>query len=84
MVEAKKSKSAVRKTVHKPMREVAKPKKKVYDELYEGLDTREGEKELHHLVKRRDPAGKAGKVWVIKDRDGNAPTREKSELIRWR
>ena len=42
----------------KAKREVAKAKKKAYDELYEKLDIKEGEKELYRLARQRDQAGK--------------------------
>ena len=39
-------------------REVVKTKQKRRDEGYEMLDTKEGGKDLYHLARRRDPAGK--------------------------
>ena len=39
-------------------REVAKAKQKVFDELYERIDIKEGEKDLYHLARQRDRAGK--------------------------
>ena len=41
----------------KVKREVEKAKQKVYDELYERLDTKGGEKDLYHLQRQKDPAG---------------------------
>ena len=40
------------------LRVVAKAKGKAFDELYEKLDTKEGEKELYQLPRQRDRAGK--------------------------
>ncbi|KAK3517708.1 hypothetical protein QTP70_015857 [Hemibagrus guttatus] len=39
-------------------REVSKAKQKAYDELYTGLDIREGEKDLYRLSRQRDRDGK--------------------------
>ena len=36
-------------------KEVAKAKSNAYDELYQGLDTKEGEKTLHRLARQRHP-----------------------------
>ena len=53
----------------KAKREMAKAKKKTYDELYEKLDTKEGEKDLYRLARQRDRAGKdVLQVRVIKGR----------------
>ena len=49
--------------------EVKKDNQRAYDELYERLDTKEGEKELYWLASQRDRAGKdMQQVVVIKDR----------------
>ena len=65
-------------------REVAKAKEKAYGELYEKLDTKEGEKDLYQFARQRDRAGKdVLQVRVIKDADGNVLTREESVLRRW-
>ena len=42
----------------KVKRVVAKAKGKAFDELYEKLDTKEGEKDLYRLARQRDRAGK--------------------------
>ena len=42
---------------NKASKEVGKAKQMVYDELYEWLDSKEGEKDLHQLVRQRDWAG---------------------------
>ncbi|KAF7702306.1 hypothetical protein C0J45_23141 [Silurus meridionalis] len=39
-------------------RDVAKAKKKAYEELYKRLDTKGGEKDLYRLARQRDQAGK--------------------------
>ena len=47
-------------------------KKKAY-ELYDLLETKEGQKDLYTLVRQRYKSGKdVQQVKVIKDRDGNA------------
>ena len=56
----------------------------MHDELYERLDTKESEKDLYHVVKLRDHAGKdVQQVWVSKDGDRNVLTSEESVLRRW-
>ncbi|KAI5090692.1 hypothetical protein C0J45_19553, partial [Silurus meridionalis] len=58
-------------------RDVAKAKKKEYEELYEKMDTMEGEKDLYQLVRQTDRAGKdVMQVRGIKDGDGNVLTSE--------
>ena len=77
-------------TVYKEMRreakkEVAKAKSKAYDELYEGLDTKEGEKTLYRLARQRHQAGKdVQQVRMMKDKDGNVMTDEESVLRIWK
>ncbi|KAI5094885.1 beta-ureidopropionase [Silurus meridionalis] len=66
-------------------RDVAKAKEKAYEELYERLNTKEGEKDLYRLARQRDRAGKdVLQVKAIKDGDGNVLTSEESVLRRWR
>ncbi|XP_051786647.1 uncharacterized protein LOC127528918 [Erpetoichthys calabaricus] len=68
---------------HKVKREVAKAEEKAYDELYERLDTKEGEKD--RWARQRDQAGKdVQQVRVIKDKDGNILTSEERVLSRWK
>ena len=63
---------------------MAKTKEKAYGELYEKLDTKEGEKDLYRLARQRDRAGKdVLQVRVIKDANGNVLTSEESVLRRW-
>lgn len=51
----------------KGKKEVAKAKNKAYWELYERLDTEEGENDLYWLARQRDQAWKdVQQVWVIK------------------
>ena len=64
---------------------MAKAKHKAYEELYDRLDTKEGEKDLYRLVRQRNQAGKdVQQVRLIKDRDGNIITNEKGVLRRWK
>lgn len=42
----------------KAKRDVAKAKENIYGELYERLDTKEGEKDLNQLARQRGRAGK--------------------------
>ncbi|KAK3556631.1 hypothetical protein QTP70_010825 [Hemibagrus guttatus] len=66
-------------------REVSKAKQKAYDEFYTRLDTREGEKDLYRLARKRDRDGKdVQQVRVIKDRDGRVLTSEESVQRRWK
>ncbi|KAK3574056.1 hypothetical protein QTP86_001329 [Hemibagrus guttatus] len=66
-------------------REVSKAKQKAYEELYTRLDTREGEKDLYRLARKRDRDGKdVQQVRVIKDRDGRVLTSEESVQRRWK
>ena len=52
-------------------------------ELYEGLDTKEGEKTLYRLA--RHQAGKdVQQVRMMKDTDGNVMTDEESVLRMWK
>ena len=63
----------------------SKAKSKAYDELYEGLDTREGEKTLYRLARQRHQAGKdVQQVRMMKDKDGNVMTDEESVLRIWK
>ncbi|KAG2466365.1 MSH3 protein, partial [Polypterus senegalus] len=53
--------------------------------LYDRLDTKEGENDLHRLARQRDRAGKdVQQVMVIKDKDGSVLTSEESVLSRWK
>ena len=51
---------------------VAMAKGHAYDNFYERLETKGGEKELYKLARQRDRAGKdVQHVRVIKDKNGN-------------
>ena len=64
---------------------MAKANSKAYDELYEELDTNEGEKTLYRLARQRHQAGKdVQHVRMMKDRDGNVMTDEESVLRIWK
>ncbi|XP_051779985.1 uncharacterized protein LOC127526866 [Erpetoichthys calabaricus] len=79
------SRQEYREIRHKVKREMAKSKEKVYDELYERLDTKEGEKDLYRSAKQRDRAGKVlQQVSIIKNKDENVLTSEESVLSRWK
>ena len=66
-------------------RVVAKVKGKAFDELYEKLDTKEGEKDLYRLTRQRDRAGKdVQQVRVLKDSYGNVLTSEERVLRQWK
>ena len=50
---------------------VARAKSKAYDELFEQLDTKEGEKTLYRLARQKHQAGTdAQQVRMMKDKDG--------------
>lgn len=72
------------KQVYKKMRsvvnkEMAKAEAKAYDEIYENLDSREGEKDLYRFSKQRVLAGRGEKHRkMINDTDGNVSTSEES------
>ena len=62
-------------------KEVTKAKNKAYDELYEGLDTKEGEKTLYRLAKHRHQVRKdVQQVRMTKDKDGKVMTDEENVL----
>lgn len=66
-------------------REVAKAREEAGEDLYERLNTREGEKDLHRLARQRDRAGKdVQHVRIIKDANGNMLTDDASVLNRWK
>ena len=60
-------------------------KGRAYDNLYERLETKEGEKELYRLARQRDRAGKdVQHVRVIKDENGNAMVNSEAVLKRYK
>uniref|UniRef100_A0A096M6T7 Reverse transcriptase domain-containing protein n=1 Tax=Poecilia formosa TaxID=48698 RepID=A0A096M6T7_POEFO len=59
--------------------EVAKVKQDAYTDLYNRLESKEGEKDLYRLARQRDRDGKdVQQVRVIKDQDGTLLTDAKS------
>ena len=57
----------------------------MFDELYEKLDNKEGEKDLYRLVRQSDRAGKdVQKVRVIKDSHGNMLTSVERMHRQWK
>ena len=57
----------------------------MYDNLYEKLETKEGEKELYRLTRQRNRAGKnVQHVRVIKNENGNVMVNSKAVLKRWK
>ena len=56
---------------------------RAYDNLYERLKTKKGEKELYRLARQRDRAGKdVQHVRVIKDENGNVMVNSETMLKR--
>ena len=66
-------------------KEVAKAKNNTYDELYEELDYKDGERTLYRLARQRHQAGKdVQQVRMMKHKDGKVTTDEESVLIIWK
>ena len=66
-------------------KEVAKAKNKAYDVLYEGLDTKEGEKTLYRLARQRHQARKDVKqIRMMQDIDVKVIADEESVLSIWK
>ena len=66
-------------------KEVAKAKNNVYDELYQELDSKEGERTLYRLARQRHQAGNdVQQVRMMKDKDGKVMTDEESVLRIWK
>ena len=64
---------------------LAKAKNNAYDELYEELDSKEGERTLYRLARQRHQAGKdVQQVRMMKDKDGKVMTDEESVLRIWK
>ena len=60
-------------------------KGRAYDDLYARLETKEDEKELYRLARKRDRAGKDVQyVRVIKDENGNVMVNSEAVLKRWK
>ena len=65
---------------NKAKKAVAMAKGCAYDNLYDRLETKEGEKELYKLARQRDRAGKdVQHVKVIKDENGNVMVNSEME-----
>ena len=65
-------------------KDVKKVKNSAYDELYEGLDTKEGENTMFRLARQRRQAGKdIQQVRMMKDKYGKVMTDEESVLKIW-
>ena len=68
---------------NKAKKAVVMAKRRVYDDLYARLETKEGEKELYRLPKQRNRAGKdVQHVRVIKDENGNVMVNSEAVLKR--
>ena len=64
---------------------MVKAKNNAYDELYEELDSKEGERTLYGLARQRHHAGKdVQQVRMMNDKDGKVMTDEESVLRIWR
>ena len=62
---------------------MAKAKHKAYEELYDRLDKKEGEKDLYRRAIQRNQAGKdVQQVRLIREKDGNIITSEEGVLRR--
>ena len=60
-------------------------KGRVYDDLCARFETKEGEKELYRLARKRDRAGKdVQHVRVIKDKNGNMMVNSEAVLKKWK
>ena len=70
---------------NKAKKAVAMAKGRAYDNLYAGLETKEGEKELYRLARQRARAGKdVQHVRVIKDENGSVMVNSEAVLKRWK
>ena len=70
---------------NKAKRAVVKAKMEAYNDLYQKLNTREGEKELYRLARQRDKAGKdVQQIRVVKESDGRVLTSQGDVLKRWK
>ena len=65
----------------KAKKEVAKAKNNAHDELYEGFDSKEGERTVYLLARERHQTGKGvQQVIMMKDKDGKVMIDEESVL----
>ena len=60
-------------------------KGRAYDDLYDRLETKEGEKELYRLARQRERAGKGPQhVKILKDKNGIVTVSSEAVLKRWK
>ena len=79
------TKKIYKKKKSKSKKAVAMAKRRAYDNLYERLETKEGEKKLYGLARQRDRAGKdVHHGRVIKDKNGNVMVNLEAVLKRWK
>ena len=79
------SKLAYKTAIKQARREVAKARNKAYEELYQKLETMEGENELFKIAKQRNRQGKdVQQVRVIKSKTGEMLTKEEKVKQRWK
>ena len=70
---------------NKAKKAVAMAKGRAYDDFYDRLETKEGEKELYRLTRQRNRAGKdVEHVRVIKDENGNVMANSEAVLKGWK
>ena len=56
-----------------------------YDDFYARLETKEGEKELYRLARKKNRAGKDIKhIRIMKDENGNVMINSETVLKRWK
>ena len=73
--ETKRVKKSIRRCDERHKKEVARAKNNAYDELYEELDSKEGDRTLYRLARQRHQAGKdVQQVRMVKDKDGKVMT----------
>ena len=64
---------------------ISEEQRKVMDELYDKLDTKEGEKEIYRIASERDRKTKdTGKVFTVKDENGNVLKESEEIKNRWK
>ena len=64
---------------------ISEEQRKVMDELYDRLDTKEGEKEIYRIASERDRKTKdTGKVFTVKDENGNVLKESEDIKQRWK
>ena len=68
---------------NKAKKAVSMAKKRAYEDLYDRLEAKEGEKKLYRMARQRDRAGKdVQHVRVIKDESGNVVVNSEAVLKR--